>query len=449
MILIKTLSSRVNRENGMSEVLLRLSNGAQFDARAKSGIFVTPDNFKNGEIAPNRRKVGNDVVFHEAQKKRLAELCTVILDEAQEAAPGVVNTSWLKKIVDNFHHPKTTDGTTPFSELMQIYITKKDCSTARKRTLGVVMRSVLRYVCYRQEIEHEPGFTFNVDKVTRDDVEGLVSYLRNEKALAEEYPQHFARMLQQHPDVSKRSVEAFTTRSDNYLANFTKALKAFFHWLNDEGVTKNRPFEGYKIKAEEYGTPFYITIEERNHLAAFDLTGCKSLEAQRDIFIFQCLVGCRVGDLMRLTDDNVQGGILVYTPHKTKEKNNTQARVPLLPQALALIEKYHGKDTQGRLFPFISPQKYNDMIKEAFTRAGLDRKVLIRNPHTGQEEFRPINEIASSHMARRTFVGNIYFNVTDPNIIAKMSGHVEGSKAFARYRKIEDATLMGVVSMLG
>ena len=72
-----------------------------------------------------------------------------------------------------------------------------------------------------------------------------------------------------------------------------------------------------------------------------------------------------------------------------------------------------------------------------------------RNPLTGENEIRPINEIASSHLARRTFVGNAYFKVSDPNLIGKMSGHVDGSKAFKRYRKIEDETLKNVIDMIG
>ena len=49
----------------------------------------------------------------------------------------------------------------------------------------------------------------------------------------------------------------------------------------------------------------------------------------------------------------------------------------------------------------------------------------------------PISECASSHMARRTFCGNLYKRVKDSNIVASMSGHKEGSKAFARYREID------------
>lgn len=172
---------------------------------------------------------------------------------------------------------------------------------------------------------------------------------------------------------------------------------------------------------------------------------------QRDIFVFQCFVGCRVGDLIKLTEDNVVNGVLVYAPHKTKDEGEQtlQARVPLHPRAVELLEKYKGCAPDGRLFPFITPQKYNEAIKAIFTKVGITRNVVVRNPKTGENEIKPINEIASSHLARRTFVGNAYFKVSDPNIIGKMSGHVEGSKAFSRYRKIEDSTLLDVVNQLG
>lgn len=81
--------------------------------------------------------------------------------------------------------------------------------------------------------------------------------------------------------------------------------------------------------------------------------------------------------------------------------------------------------------------------------AGITRNVEVRNPRTGENEIVPINEVASSHLARRTFVGNAYFKVHDPNLIGKMSGHVEGSKAFKRYRKIEDDTLKEVIDLIG
>ena len=108
------------------------------------------------------------------------------------------------------------------------------------------------------------------------------------------------------------------------------------------------------------------------------------------------------------------------------------------------MEKY--KENGGRAhFPFISELKYNASIKKILRMAGIDRKVTVINPVTQKEEQKPIYEIASSHIARRTFIGNIYKKVKDPNIIGSMSGHVEGSKAFARYRDIDDEIKLDVL----
>lgn len=74
--------------------------------------------------------------------------------------------------------------------------------------------------------------------------------------------------------------------------------------------------------------------------------------------------------------------------------------------------------------------------------------MTILNPTTGEEEKRPINEIASSHLARRTFIGNLYKKVKDPNLVGSLSGHKEGSKAFARYRDIDEDMKKELVGLL-
>ena len=81
-------------------------------------------------------------------------------------------------------------------------------------------------------------------------------------------------------------------------------------------------------------------------------------------------------------------------------------------------------------------------------KAGITRVVTIVNPRTKQSEQHPICDIASSHMARRTFIGNLYKKVKDPNLVGKLSGHCEGSKAFARYRDIDDDMIKEMTSLL-
>ena len=41
-------------------------------------------------------------------------------------------------------------------------------------------------------------------------------------------------------------------------------------------------------------------------------------------------------------------------------------------------------------------------------------------------------------MARRTFIGNIYRKLKDPNLVSALSGHKEGSKVFQRYRDFDE-----------
>jgi integrase len=119
--------------------------------------------------------------------------------------------------------------------------------------------------------------------------------------------------------------------------------------------------------------------------------------------------------------------------------------VPLTEQALHLINKYRGVDTKGRLFPFISKQKYNEAIKEVLSRVGIERIVQVRNPLTGEMERVNIADKITSHIARKTFTAAAYREVKDPNIVCKMTGHIEGSKAFTRYNNIEDEVLASVV----
>ena len=56
---------------------------------------------------------------------------------------------------------------------------------------------------------------------------------------------------------------------------------------------------------------------------------------------------------------------------------------------------------------------------------------------TRTESKVPINEIANSHMARRTVIGNVDKLVKNPNLVSALTGHVEGSRAFNRYRDID------------
>ena len=514
------LSSKTQKYSGRSEILITLYH-LNHTARAKSGIFINPAFFehdidwkktlvlakaehrtfknmndktaterkalKNGYILKDsgvlevRQTVENEEVrYHKKQRDRLNKLKYEIISKFEDADKSSVDAYWLKDIVDRYNHPEkykvatVEDGNKTIYEIIEEYTKTPDRKTnqplveSHARVFYVLSRAIARYSGYiRATDKNRKDFDFDIDKVTREDIEDFTDYLRHEKELAEDKPRLFEKLLAEYPQSVKKGRNVIDGRGENTIIKMRTRLKSVFQYCNMKGYTNNRPFDGITIGTAKVGTPVYITIDERNQIADADLAAIwetmpkaerqlarmpiKTLIEQRDIFVFHCLIGCRVGDLLKMTDKYIHDGILVYTPHKTLNEGDeaVQARVPLHQKALSLIEKYKGADPHGRLFPFITAQRYNDAIKVIFKMAGVTRNVEVRNPRTGETEIKPINEVATSHLARRTFVGNAYFKVADPNLIGKMSGHVEGSKAFRRYRKIEDDTLKEVIDLIG
>lgn len=92
---------------------------------------------------------------------------------------------------------------------------------------------------------------------------------------------------------------------------------------------------------------------------------------------------------------------------------------------------------KGELSPCISSQKYNEATKKIFTTCGVNRIVTVPNKTTGAEENHSLNKIASSHIARRTFIGNLNKKVQAPNLVGVLSDKKEGNKAFVRCRDID------------
>lgn len=74
--------------------------------------------------------------------------------------------------------------------------------------------------------------------------------------------------------------------------------------------------------------------------------------------------------------------------------------------------------------------------------------VTILDTVTGKEVQKPICDVATSHMARRNFIGNLYKKVKDPNLVASLSGHTDGSRAFARYREIDNEMKRELVKLI-
>lgn len=330
----------------------------------------------------------------------------------------ITSSSVLQSLVEEALTPSVKESETVDEEITDLVL-HKNLSPQTVKGYMVLKNQLKRFESYRKR--YKPDFVLNLRTLDDATIKMFLTFIRQ----GEE-----------------------KMRSENYISAVYRRLRALLNEMVALGIIEHSPTEKISVKAEKYGTPYYITLDERNQIADFDLSAYPAMEAQRDIFIFQCCIGCRVSDLIQLTQDSVVDGAIEYVPAKTKSERLDMVRVPLNDRALALIEKYKGVDRNGMLFPFISSQKYNQMIKKIFTKCGITRTVLVYNSVTGREERKPINELASSHLARRTFIGNLYKKVKDPNLVGSMSGHKEGSRAFARYRNIDDDIKKELVDML-
>ena len=428
----RTLSRKIDG-NGKSEILLRLSIGRGKQFRIRSGIFIKPGRLVNGKIKWTRatpKEMGElretETALHELEKK-IYGFCQSA-DSSMMSADRI--NAGLKEITGG------GGGADSIRHLMERYLTSKKISTSAIKQNRTLTDALCRFERYRR-ITGNPDYRFTPSTVSAADLSDFESYLRDEVTIYEEHPEIFTDCYR-HPE----------PRGTNTINGLMRLLRTFFRWCLLNGLTTEYPFRGYTIPAANYGTPYYITLAERDTIENADLSARPALEVQRDVFIFQCYLGCRVSDLYRLTRDNIVNGAIEYIPRKTKEERPEVVRVPLHPRASAIIERYRLR-ASASLLPLISQQKYNEAIKEIFTLCGITRPVTVINPTTGAEERRPINEIASSHLARRTFVGNLYKQVKDPNLIGKLSGHKEGSRAFARYRDIDEEMKRDLIDLLG
>ncbi len=220
---------------------------------------------------------------------------------------------------------------------------------------------------------------------------------------------------------------------NNSITNYLNCLKTFIKHANEKEYTNINPFISFKFDAEKYGTPIYLTIQERDLLFNAKLEG--HYEVVRDIFVFQCLIGCRYGDLLRFKHTNIVDGFIQYIASKTKEGKTQIARIPLSDKAKLILSKYDLPD--GRLLPELSVLCCNRKLKKVFEKVGLVRIVTIKDKKTLIDKQVSINTLASTHMARRIFIGGLYNNNVKNEIIASMSGHVAHSKAFSRYYEIK------------
>lgn len=212
-----------------------------------------------------------------------------------------------------------------------------------------------------------------------------------------------------------------------YIANFKKiVIRAI-----DKEIINKDPFKNFKgRKTKMVKKP--LTTQELYELERHYFTTDR-LNVVRDVFVFQCYTGLAYIDAYQLkkTDikDGIDGNLWIMSE---RQKTNSTTNVPLLPQALKIIEKYTDHPLciqRGTVLPVSSNQKMNEYLKEIAILCGF--------PFT-----------LNTHIARRTFGSTVTLNNNVPiNVVKELLGH-SSVKQTEAYAITEQATIGREMSIL-
>lgn len=413
----------------MVEVLCRFMAGHPYDFNARTHVYVPINKWDASieNISVSTRYVTPETQSLLSLRDKVSDLRRFIMDEYMRDPSIAISRDWLVGAITRFHHPES-DSNAPvlIYKLIPDYIASSDLSDGTIRQYNVIKRMLERY-CTKH-----PIYT---DAFSADDLDCLYEYFSKERVVK---------------DVDGKKKVVVVQRGRNTISSKFKKLRAVCAWAKKRGLMSFNPFDEYDIPSEVYGTPICLTTEELSRLERFEGLS-PSLSVQRDIFLFQCHVGCRVSDLMKLTHSNIvmynEVRCLQYIQSKLKTSRPITVRVPLDETASRLVDQYANADAE-KLFPFISSVNYNEDIKDILEKAGIDRVVITQDPVSLDSVSRPIYEVASSHLARKTFASIMFNAVGSEMIVSSMTGHSSRSHSFKRYAFIEEETKLRALKSL-
>ncbi|RDV17157.1 site-specific integrase [Pontibacter diazotrophicus] len=202
-----------------------------------------------------------------------------------------------------------------------------------------------------------------------------------------------------------------------YLGNFKKVI----HICLKNGWLQRDPFLGFKMSKKEVVRSF-LTKEELQKMAAREFE-IERLDQVRDIFLFSCFTGLAYADVQKLKRSEIvtgpDGGKWIYT---SRQKTDTVSRIPLLPTALTILERYSEHPqclNQDRVLPVLSNQKMNAYLKEIADLCGISKPLTF-------------------HIARHTFATTVTLSNGVPiESVSRMLGHTN-IKTTQHYAKILD-----------
>lgn len=219
----------------------------------------------------------------------------------------------------------------------------------------------------------------------------------------------------------------------HYLAILKKTCRIAFK----AGHSERYHFMHFKLPQKKENPPKALTREDFLKIRDLEIPERrKSLALTRDLFLFACYTGTAYADTVSITEENLfrdEEGSLWLKYHR--KKNKMLARVKLLPEALAMLEKY--KDpTRPTLLP---PQEFRVLrgnMKSLRVLSGISMDLVY---HVGRHSFAslvtleegvPIETISRMLGHNNIQTTQIYARVTPKKLFEDMDKFIEANKDF-------------------
>jgi len=194
------------------------------------------------------------------------------------------------------------------------------------------------------------------------------------------------RLKEFNPNLSLNDLDhRFPLRFENFLIKkgigidgiwqHHKIVKVVINYGLKRKAIKDNPYLDFKVKR---GEPRTETLTAEQIMALQDLIILiekkrknSGLELIRDMFLFSCYTALRFGDVTLLTKKNLINNAYISV---IQEKTGSPVNIPLHPETLDIINKYHSPD-RDTLFPYKSNQVCNRGLKRIAKMCGIDVNV--------------------------------------------------------------------------
>ena len=201
----------------------------------------------------------------------------------------------------------------------------------------------------------------------------------------------------------------------NSCTKHLKFLKKLLNLAVANSYISYNPVNAYKVEREPVEMDF-LDEEELRKIINFD-TPIPRFEKARDFFLFGCFTGLSYIDIKTLAPEHFEkdsaGRIWIK---KRRIKTGVLSRIPLLPIAKLILDKYKGGE---KLLPILDPADINKYLKDIAILCGINKRICF-------------------HTSRHTFASTVTLaNNISLEVVSKMLGHTN-TRMTAHYAKLID-----------